>query len=135
MTVRKLSIVLWIVGVAASFWFVGRRPPPLHVVVMVVVPSGDFMLEKKAALEDALESEVGHQGLSPELRVISRSRDVPDEKVEVDRLGFPSVQRLLCGVVESDGADKSVRIVALFEVYDVDTSAREAVAAAMKWSE
>lgn len=135
MTIRKLSVVLWVVAAAAGFWLTTRKPPPMHVVLMVVVPSGDFMAAKKAALDTALADEVGQQGLSPELRVITRNQGAPEEQAEIKRLGFPLVQRLLCGVVEQDGSDRAVRLVAMFEVYDVDKTAREAVAAAVKWSE
>lgn len=135
MTIRKLSIVLWIVAAVTGFWLMTRKPPPPHVALMVVVPSGDFMLDKKAALDTALDDELGQQGLSPELRVITRRQDVPDEQAETRRLGFPPVQRLLCGVVEYDGGEQPIRLVAMFEVYDVDKAARGAVAAAMKWSE
>ena len=135
MTVRKLSIFLWVAALALGFAWALHRKPNLQVVLMVVVPSGGALESEASKVATALDDQVGQEGLSPELRVLTRHFDVPEEQAELRRVGFPEVPRLLCGVVDSDARDRTVRLVERFETTDMEETAPKAVAVARQWAE
>lgn len=135
MTMRKLSMLLWVVALAIGFGLTLRDFPPVPVAILVVVPSGGDAQIGRDDLMVALENEVGERGWAPELRVLSRDLSVPSDRDEVRRLGVSDSTRTVCAIIESDADDRPKRLVRIVHVRSLRETAIEAVEAAIGWTE